>query len=477
MTTQSAARRAINVELLNRLRDVVGGKRVSRSELEGVAYSRDMQTASVLETRNGHVARRPDFVVWPESTEEVSRILRLCNEVRMPVTPFGGGTGLDGDAAPDCGGVVLDMKRMNRLERISELSCIGVCQPGIIGAHLEHDLNRQGYTLGHFPGSLGSSTLGGWLSTRGAGMAATTYGKIEDMVVSLQVVLADGAVLHTRTAPRRATGPDFNHLFIGSEGALGVITRAHMRIHLLPEARYFRGLAFKTLEEGLTALRLILRAGMKPSFLRLADEADVATNLKALGVNVSGCLLALVFDGRPTQVDLYGRKALEICRQNGGRDHGEEPARVWCEHRYAEFYRQSPVFEEAGGVLEHLEAAAVWRDAAAVHRAVREATPGDVELLANVPHAYPEGCGFLFTMVGKADNGDAAAFVEKTRNAALAAARGAGAVVSRSHGAAKGRGKTAADPAREILLGVKKRLDPNQILNPGAFAVDPEKPC
>jgi alkyldihydroxyacetonephosphate synthase len=475
MTTQSAARRSINVELLNRLRDVLGGKRVSRSALEGIGYSRDMASGALLETRRGQIGRRPDFIVWPESTEEVSRILRLCNEVRMPVTAFGAGSGWFGGAAPICGGVVIDMKRMNRLERLSELSNIAVCQPGIVGQHLEAELNRHGYTLGHFPGSMGTSTLGGWLASRSAGMAATAYGRVEDMVVSLQVVLADGVVLHTRTAPRRATGPDFNHLFLGSEGTLGVITRAHMRVHLMPEARFFRGLAFKNFGDGLTAVRQMLRIGVRPSFLRLSDEADAAATLQPLGVNLSGSVLSLVFDGRPSQVDLFGRRAVDICRQLGARDHGEEPARVWCERRYAEAYRQSVIMADSDATMDTIEASTSWRDAPAVVQAVHAATAKNIALATHVPHAFPEGPTLRFVMVGP--QGDA---YDRARDETLAAALQAGAVINfhRAVGAETRRWfahHSAID--RRLLAGIKKRLDPQNILNPGKIALDAEKSC
>jgi alkyldihydroxyacetonephosphate synthase len=476
----AAEGRRTNVEMLARLRDVLGGKRVSRSGMQGVAYSRDLWPRRLIEARHGKTPPRPDFIVWPETTEEVSRVLRLCNEARVPVVPIGGGSGLTGAAEPTCGGVALDTKRMNRLERISEKSGIAVCQPGIIGSHLERELNRNGYTLGHFPGSLGTSTLGGWLATRAAGMAATLYGRIEDLVVSMQVVLADGTVLHTRTAPRRATGPDFNHLFLGSEGALGVITRTHLRVRLAPEARFMRGLVFPKLADGLESLRLIMRLGLRPSFVRLSDEADTATTLKALGINVTGCLLALFFDGRSTLVDLSGRKAIEICRAHGGRDHGEEPAQLWYEHRYSEYFRQSEIFDEPGAFTDIIETAGRWRDIAAIHQAVRRAVGKRIELLAHVPHVYPEGCSLQFTMIGKADGDGDLALYDKTWDAVLDAIAAAGGVISHHHGVGRQKAAWLAkhdDAARRRLLGVKQRLDPNNILNPGKLGPAAESPC
>jgi len=475
-----SVRRTINVELLNRLRDVLGGRRVSHSHLDLLNYARDLWPRSLIDVSRGELHHLPDLIVWPETTEEVSRVLRVCNEMRVPVVPFGGGSGLTGGAQPMCGGVVLDTKRMNRLERLSEQSMLAVCQTGILGAKLEAELNRKGFTMGHFPGSLGTSTLGGYLATRSAGQAATLYGKIEDIVVSLQAVLADGTVMHTRTAPRRATGPDFNQLFIGSEGTLGVITRAHMRIHLLPETRAFRGLVFKKLSSGLEALRLLMRAGVRPAFVRLSDEEDTAYTMNALGLEVKGCLLVLVFQGRQTLVELENEMAINICRQAGGRDHGDEPAQHWFSHRYAEYYRQSPIFADEGMIIDTVEVATTWSNLEKLYKTVRTALAKHVTVLANFAHAYPEGCSIVFTMLAKPEPDDGYKLYDKAWDAALNATLKAGGVISHAHGIGllKNKWLQKQNPAAFALWrGMKKRLDPNDILNPGKIVLDGEAAC
>lgn len=479
MTTPTA-RRHVNVELLNRLRDVLGGTRVSHGTLDGISYSRDLWPRGTLGVRRGRIENRPELIAWPETTEEVSRILRICNEMRVPVVPFGAGSGMCGAAVPRRGGIVLDLKRMKQVERISDQSNLVVCQPGILGAHLERELNRHGYTLGHLPGSLGTSTVGGYLATRSAGLAATYYGKIEDMVISLQVVLPDGTVVTTRTAPRRATGPDFNHLFLGSEGALGVITRTHLRIHLLPEAYFFRGLAFKNLAAGLESLRLILRCGLRPLFVRLCDEDDTATTMNELGIAVRGCLLVLIFGGGAGLVELSGRKAVEICRGLDGRDHGEEPARVWYEHRYAEHYRQSEILAEPETIFDTIDVAATWRDVEGVYRAVRSAVPKEIRLAAHVPHAYPEGCSLEFTMTGRAKAKKDLELYDRAWALVLDALGKNGGVLSHHHGIGlqKDKWRARQQPVAEALLrALKRQLDPYDILNPGKFDGEPEDAC
>jgi len=471
-------RRRVNVELLNRLRDILGGKRVSRQPIDTLNYGRDLWTSGMLAIRRGEIDHRPEFIVWPQTTEEVSRVLRLCNEMEVPVTPFGGGSGLTGGAIPMEGGVVLDMKKMKRLVRISEQSSLAVCQPGILGGQLERELNRLGYTLGHFPGSLNTSTLGGYLATRSAGMAATYYGKIEDLVISMQVVLADGTVINTRTAPRRATGPDFNHLFLGSEGLLGVITRAHLRIHLLPETFFMRSLSFKNLSDGLTSLRLIMRAGLRPMYVRLSDEADTDETLRAMGIDAGGNLLVLVFGGWEKQVETAGRKAVELCREHHGRDFGEAPAKQWYDKRFSEFFRQSELLSQPDAVFTTVEVVALWSRVGSVLQAARAATPAGLRLLSCVPHAYPEGASLQFSLVGRAPAATDRQLHENAWKALLTATHEAGGVISHHTGLGLQKMPWLArhkSTAYRLLVGVKRRLDPQNILNPGKLLEALEK--
>lgn len=477
---RKAARKTTNVELLNQLRDVLGGRRVSRSETDRINYGRDLWPRSLLEVRRGQVPHQPEMIVWPETTEEVSRVLRICNDMRVPIIPFGAGSGLCGAAQPVCGGVILDTKRMTRIERIVPESQMVVCQTGIIGAHLETELNRRGLTMGHFPGSFGTSTLGGHLSTRSAGQSATGYGKIEDMLISMQVVLADGTVTRTRTAPRRATGPDFNHLFLGSEGALGVITSANMRLHMLPEARTFRAVTFKKMGVGLDAVRQMLRLGLRPAIARLSDKADTATTLHALGVKAKDCVLLLVFEGRAARVDLEMQKALAICRELKGRDYGEDPARHWYSHRHAEQFRQSPLMVEENLLLDTVELSTTWSNAENLYTAMRKALSKQASVLGTMAHAYAEGCSLAFTVIGQAGGEDDLTAYDAVWQTALNTALQTGGAISHAHGLGRLKIDWLArqnPTALKLLRGMKCRLDPNNILNPGKLAPCTEGAC
>jgi len=172
------------------------------------------------------------------------------------------------------GGIVVDLKRMDRILEINELSGVAVIQPGIIGQHLEDQLNARGFTLGHFPSSLMTATVGGYVATRSAGQLSSRYGKIEDMLVSMRFVAGSGEIFDTKAQATTPGAPDLNQIIMGSEGTLGIITETRLKVHPVPTTASYRGLRFQSLEDGLNAMRRIMQAGLRPSVVRLYDEID-----------------------------------------------------------------------------------------------------------------------------------------------------------------------------------------------------------
>ena len=244
---------------------------------------RDWWPLAIGWAAEGAVPQRPAAVVRPTSTAQVSAVLAACNEAGVPVTPAAGRSGVCGGSIPVHGGLALDMTACAGVDDVDEVSLRADVRAGTFGPDLEAALGKvgDGYTLGHWPQSMDLSTVGGWLACRGAGQYSTRYGKIEDMVVGLEVVLADGRIVHTEGAgPRAATGPNLTQLFVGSEGTLGVITQARLRIHPLPEAQERRAFGFTTFVAGLEACRRILRRGATPAVLRLYDQTESARNFE-----------------------------------------------------------------------------------------------------------------------------------------------------------------------------------------------------
>ena len=265
------------------------GANVDTDAAARAAAGRDWWPIAIGWAAEGGVPQRPAAVVTPSTTEQVAAVLAACNEARVPVTAAAGRSGVCGGSIPVHGGIALDLTGLDGVVSVDETSLTADVRAGTFGPDLEDALGRvgEGYTLGHWPQSMDLSTVGGWLACRGAGQYSTRYGKIEDMVIGLEVVLADGRVVHTEgKGPRAATGPNLTQLFVGSEGTLGIITEARLRIHPLPAAQERRAFGFESFAAGLEACRRIMRRGATPAVLRLYDETESERNFDHGETNV-----------------------------------------------------------------------------------------------------------------------------------------------------------------------------------------------
>jgi alkyldihydroxyacetonephosphate synthase len=426
----------------------------------------------------------------------------LATREGIPLAPFGAGSGVCGGTLPDDRTIVVDMKRMGRT-RVLSPSVIEV-QAGAMGIRLEEDLQHAGHTLGHFPSSILCSTVGGWLAARSAGQCSGKYGKIEDMVVSLDCVVAAGEVLRLH---RRVRGPDLTPLLVGSEGIFGLITSAQLRIHPKPSHKGYAAFSFPDLESGIETLRELFQAGLRPAVSRLYDAFDSfmakrgavkktrtrpsgRSSLKELAMRLSlrlpkvmnfavdavgdeafgGTLLILVFEGEAVEnVDDLAR-ATNVAERNSGVALGENPARHWERHRYSVSYRQAPVFM-SGAFSDTMEVAAPWSKLGELYDAVREAMRPHVFVMAHLSHAYPDGCSIYFTFAGSADDETAALakYDAVWREAPLAAAR-AGGTISHHHGVGRSKAPRLAAElgfGTEVVRALARRLDPAGIFNPG----------
>jgi len=218
---------------IERVRRIVGNEHFSQQEGDLISYSLDYWLYGIFLSQKGDLPALPSAAISPASAAQIQEIIECAREYKVPITPFGGGSGVLGGAVPLNGSVVLNLQRMNKFLNLDELSLVAESEAGIMGANLELELNNRGYSAGNIPQSLYCSTLGGWISTRAAGQFSTKYGKIEDMVLGMEVVLPDGNLLNIRPVPRRSVGPSLKDLFLGGEGALGIVTRATISIHRL----------------------------------------------------------------------------------------------------------------------------------------------------------------------------------------------------------------------------------------------------
>ena len=254
---------------------IVGSKRVSVAATDLDTYSRDMWPRLLLAVREGTGPEHlPHAVVWPESVREMAAIVRLAGSLGVPLVPYGGGSGVCGGAVPICGGISIDTKRMDELLSVSREEMLCDVEAGINGERFERALQRRGYTFGNFPSSIYCSTVGGWLATRAAGQLSTKYGKVEDRVAGLTVVTGNGDVIRTDGIDRANQGPNWTQLILGSEGTLGLIASARLRISPAPALQVFRGFSTESVGHGVEAIRRVMQRGLRPAVVRLYDELD-----------------------------------------------------------------------------------------------------------------------------------------------------------------------------------------------------------
>jgi alkyldihydroxyacetonephosphate synthase len=457
------------------------GVDVSEALADRAGASRDWWPLSVGWAARGEVPALPAVVARPADVFQVSAVLAACHRARVPVTPAGGGSGVCGGAVPVFGGVVLDLLGLTGLVHLDEDSLLADVRAGTFGPDLEAALAAAGpgYTLGHFPQSVDISTVGGWVACRGAGQYSTRYGKIEDLVVGLEVVLADGSVVHTDgAAPRAAAGPNLTQLFCGSEGTLGIITSARLRVHPKPPAEGRRAFGFARFDEGLEACRRILRRGATPAVLRLYDETESRRNFE-----VGTCVLVVLDEADPVVLDATLRVCDEECA--GAQPLDEGLVERWV-HERNDTSALGPLWR-AGIVVDTIEVAGRWSVLPALAAEVVAAL-GDIEgtLAASVheSHAYPDGACLYFTFGGRRPNRDDGdeeadrawreAYYRSAWDRATACVLARGAALSHHHGVGLNRGRFLAEAlgtSFAVLQSVKDALDPHGILNPGKLGL------
>ena len=255
---------------------------------------------------------RPEIVVRPATEEDVATVLAIANAHRTPVVPWGGGSGTQGGCLPIRGGIVIDVQGLNAVIEVDEESMTVCVQAGKNGRELEAELAARGLMLPHYPASVEWATVGGYIAARGSGVLSTRYGKIEDLLLSLRVATPADGLIDTIAVPRHAVGPELTQLFVGSEGTLGVITRATLQLVPQPAERRFAAVAFPSVPAGTGAIRRALQAGHRPSVVRLYDEE--ATRLAfapVVGEDLRGVYCVLAFEGEPEAARLEERRTLE----------------------------------------------------------------------------------------------------------------------------------------------------------------------
>jgi alkyldihydroxyacetonephosphate synthase len=449
----------------------------------------------VVRNLEGRLEHPPDLVVRPRSEQDVVDVLDWCAGAGVAVVPYGGGSSVVGGVEPRFPepAVSLDLGPLDRVLEIDSTSRAARIQAGVLGPDLEDQLRPHGLTLRHFPQSFAWSTLGGWLATRAGGHFATLYTHIDDLTESMRVVTPIGTS-ESRRLPGSGAGPSPDRLFLGSEGTLGVITEAWMRLQDRPRWQSSVAVSFADHDAAVDATRVIAQSGLHPSNCRLLDPAEAFLNAGAV---VGGGLLVLAFESADHPVGPWLDRAVEIAR-----DHGGEPGDVRTQAESAEgadgegaseggaagawrssFLRMPYQRDEAarhGLVVETFETACTWDRFPAVHHAVTTAAQDALDrvcgggvVTCRFTHVYPDGPAPYYGVYAPGRWGSTVEQWDEIKAAVSEAIAGAGATITHHHAVGRDHrpwyDRQRPEPFATALAAARAALDPAGILNPGVL--------
>ncbi len=436
--------------------------------------TRDWWAATMIAQTSGRPANPEAVIVAVSTTEQVQAVMRISHAHDIPVTVSAGRSNVTGAALPLAGGIVLDVCGLDRFIGFDEDSQIIEVEAGVFGDIFEEKIQAEyGMTMGHWPSSYAISTVGGWVACRGAGQLSTRYGKIEDMVFGMDVVLANGELVTLGNSSRAAVGPDLLQLFIGSEGTLGVVTTIRFQLHRLPDHGRAIAYGFDSFADGLEACRQIMQQGATPAALRLYDNLESGVQFGLPDTNV-----LLVADEGPEELVEAGLAISErVCVATGVKLDDEAIFERWLDTRYltgksAEGFKRSP-----GLVADTLEMIGPWKGLAEVYDdvvAAVNAVPGTLAGSAHQSHAYVDGACLYFSMRGDVDVDKRAEWYRTAWDAANEVIIKHGATLSHHHGVGLLRGPYMArslGTGFSVLQTVKAALDPKNLLNPGKLGL------
>jgi alkyldihydroxyacetonephosphate synthase len=453
----------------------------------------------------------PDWVALPKDEEDVAALLAWAGEARLVAIPYGGGSsvvgGVEAPPGEERAVISIDLRNLDQVLEVDRTSRAARIQGGALGPALEAQLKPHDLTLRHFPQSFELSTLGGWIATRSGGHFATLYTHIDDFVESLRIVTPRGLV-ETRRLPGDGSGPRADRLFLGSEGTLGIITEAWVRLQDRPVHRANLTAEFERFEDAVAACRAVAQAGLYPSNCRLLDPGEALYNGAGDGTRT---LLLIAFESADHPLDAWIARAAECCRDHRGQvpdevgargrgegraeaspstaDQGGRPpangtgAREGAAGAWRNAFIRMPYYRDAiagmGVINETFETACTWdrfeafnqRVTAAVRSAMDTVGAGRGWVSLRFTHVYPDGPAPYYSVTGPATRGEEIEQWQVIKDAASAAIIEMGGTITHHH--AVGRDHAAwyqreqAPLYLESLRAMKSTLDPQGILNPG----------
>lgn len=465
---------------------------------ERLLHARGQSFPDWVALRRGRIARFPDGVAYPGNEDDLVALIAYAKNSGVSLIPYGGGTSVVGGINPEKNGppvLTVNLSRLNQLHDLNEQNRLATFGAGVTGPALEAALKQRGYTLGHFPQSFELSTLGGWVAARSSGQQSLHYGRIEDTFAGGRVITPVG-ILDMFPHPASAAGPDLRQLVLGSEGRMGFISQATVRITPLPEEETFHGIFFPTWEQGVAAVKAIAQAQIPLSMLRLSNGLETEANLVLAGKAGQvawllrglgwlgqrpgeNCLLLMGVTGDAAANRLSRREALHQSRHHGGVNLGQFIGRSWQKNRFITPYLRNNLWER-GIAVDTLETVISWdkvRPAAeAIMGAIREASAAANEkvlVLAHLSHVYPSGTSLYITYLFRVlpDPDQQLAQWWQMKQAASETLIRFGGTISHQHGvgvdhapflkAEKGQ------LGLDLLAQTFRHCDPDGLMNPG----------
>jgi alkyldihydroxyacetonephosphate synthase len=492
-------------DTLARLSAIVGGGQVKTDNYERAFHARGKSYHDLLHLRAGRLDLAPDAVVYPRSADEALAIVRLASDEDITLIPFGGGSSVVGGTnavAKTIGGAVitLDTTLMSRIIQIDKIAMTATIEAGIYGPALEAALQKHGVTLSHYPQSFQYSTLGGWIAARGAGQQSNRYGKSEKWLVSAKLATPKG-MWTTESTPASAAGPNLNQLVAGSEGTLGVICEATVKIHDLPARKDYRGYLFKDFHSGVEAARRINHADIPVAMVRLSDAAETfffqafssstsPTSLKAKlqraylklrGFHEAPCLMLIGHEGDDDTVAWAQSRTEAICTGLGAMKLGTGAGHRWYHGRFNSPYSRDPMMDHGVG-LDTLETSTRWsniealrdKTVAAIEQAIADNVPSPGArgiVMAHVSHSYPDGASLYFTFVFPRQLDREVEQWQAIKRAASDVLLENKGTISHHHGVGVDHAPWLREEKGEIgfelLKRIKADMDPKGVMNPG----------
>jgi alkyldihydroxyacetonephosphate synthase len=486
---------------------------LSNTPYDRITHGYGKSFADLVRMQQRDMPNPPDYVAFPRTEDDIDRLMEFAASSGAALIPFGGGTSVCGGVEPDVGGdygavISVDLQHMNRVVEVDRSSRAALIEGGALGPELEAALKPHNLTLRHFPQSFEFSTLGGWIATRAGGHFATNYTHIDDFVESVRMLTPSGA-MESRRLPGSGAGPSPDRMMIGSEGTLGFVTRAWMRLQDRPRFRASASINFPGMPQATAAVRAISQAGLFPSNCRLLDPLEAMANGVGDG---STALLVLAFESADHRLQAWMARALELVADHGGSwdadsvdrsmstekptEEGEGEHRKGAAGDWRNQFLRAPYYRNyltpAGLIVDTFETSITWdrfdefyagvRER--VGKVLREVSGAEPMLSCRFTHVYPDGPAPYFTYYCMGtDSGDMAAMLDRWRTIKLAANEAVtslGGTVTHHHAVGRdhrpqGYDQQVPELFRQAFAGARQVLDPTGMMNPGVLIDTPAR--